>query len=236
MSIISRLNILRNIEVNTDGLWACVICLLALLSNAVVVGMDASFGLIIHSVIEKLESSASTISWIPSIRSTCMYLFAWISTSLTQRYGFRIVFMAGAILSCLASVGAVFSENFVFLLLSYGVIGGAGAGLLFAPGNIVASYYFDKYRKIATGFAICGGGIGIAIIDPLINLITIKFGYRGVFVSFSLLSLLPLLLSIALFPTKGNDNNHTHGNKEFQEPQKSIGWVINVIFWLFSGA
>ena len=97
MSIISRLNILRNIEVNTDGLWACVICLLALLSNAVVVGMDASFGLIIHSVIEKLESSASTISWIPSIRSTCMYLFAWISTSLTQRYGFRIVFMAGAI-------------------------------------------------------------------------------------------------------------------------------------------
>ena len=126
-SIVSRTFKLRNIEVNKDGLWACVICLLALLNNAVVVGMDASFGLIIHSVIEKLESSASTISWIPSIRSTCMYLFAWISTSLTQRYGFRIVFMAGAILSCLASVGAVFSENFVFLLLSYGVIGGAGA-------------------------------------------------------------------------------------------------------------
>ena len=211
---------LRDTHVKKDGLGAWAICFCALINNAVVVGIDSSFGVIIASVIETLDSNPSAVSWIPSIRSTCMYFVAWVSTMLVQRFGFRVVFTAGAVLSCLAFAVAVLNENFIILMLSYGIIGGSAAGLLHAPGNIVVSYYFEKHRKIASGIAICGGGVGIAIIEPLTNLINITFGPKGVYVAFSLLSLLPLFLSIATFPTDDNDDANNHGIKELQSQSK----------------
>ena len=198
---------LRSFKVKRDGFVAWGICFWALATYGIAVGIDSSFGVIIGSLMEGLETSTSTISWIASTHSSFMYLFSWISTMLTQKYGFRSVFIGGAIISSMAYIGAAFTEDFVSLCLTYGVIAGAGSGLLYAPGSIVVTYYFDKHREIATGIAICGGGVGVAIIDSLANCINIKFGSHGVFIAYALLSLLPVILGILMFPTSDNEGS-----------------------------
>lgn len=69
-------------------------------------------------------------------------------------------------------VTASFTSNFALTLLSYGVFGGFGLSLAFSPAIIIVSYYFDKYRAIATGIVLCGSAFG------------------GVFVSYSFLHFL----------------------------------------------
>ena len=152
----------------------------AFLNNAIVMGIDASFGVILGSLIKTMGSSASAVAWIPSIHTTSMSFFAWVSTILIQRLGFRVVICVGVMISSGAYLGAILSENVVALVLSYGVIGGAGSGLLYTPGNIVSSYYFEKKRDMATSIAICGGGVGIAFIEPFANYINMHFGVKAV--------------------------------------------------------
>ena len=211
---------LKQVQVKKDGILAWVICISALINNAIVNGIDCSFGVIIGSLIKKLDSSAATVSWISSIHTSSMFLFAWVSTILTQKYGFRVVIIGGVIVSCLAYMGAAFSNTFTLLILTYGVLGGAGSGLLFAPGNIVSSYYFENQRAIATGIAMCGSGVGVAIISPLANYLNINFGAQSVFVAFSLLALLSLFLGILTFPTtdkRENDNKAKSSESQASE-------------------
>ena len=207
----SMLYQLRQIKIRKDGNWAWFICFCALVNNGIVLGIDYSFGVIIESLNGILDSNDSTVSWIPSIHDTSMFLFAWISTIMTQKYGFQAVILGGSIISSvgyLAAAFAVLNKSLIVLVLTHGVIGGAGSGILFAPGNTLASYYFEKHRNVSIGIAMCGGGIGIACFEPLVNYINIQFGAHSVFLAFSLISLLSLLLGIITFPTADNEENN----------------------------
>lgn len=219
----TNLSPFKTLYVEKDGFLAWVICFCALINNAIVNGIDCSFGVILSSVMKKLNSSASTVSWIASIHTSCMFLFAWISTILTQKFGFRLVITFGVIISCVAYICSIFTHNFIVLLLSYGVVGGAGSGLLFSPGNIVTNLYFEKLRPIATGIAMCGAGIGVAAISPLTNYLNIEYGPKAVYMSFALLSLLSLLLGIVSFPVQTNDDISRAGNEKIAKTNTDVG-------------
>ena len=221
---------LKSKQVKKDGIWSWVICICALLNNAIVQGIDASFGEIIGPLIRTLGSSASVVAWVPSIYTTNQSFFSWVSTIFTQKYGFRVVISVGVLVSFGAYLSAIWSENVIALLLTYGVIGGAGSGLLYTPGNIISSYYFEKHIDIATSIAICGGGIGIAFIEPLSNHINTKFGVNAVFASFSCFSLLSLFLAIMAFPVMDKKDVSTCNAIDSQctTPKKSKTAVISV--------
>ena len=215
---------LKQVQVKKDGILAWVICLSAFVSNAIVNGIDSSFGEIIGSLIKNLDSNAATVSWISSIHTSNMFLFAMVSTTLIQKHGFHIVIIGGVIVSCLAYIGAAFSNNVILLTLTYGVFGGAGSGLLFTPGNIVSSYYFEKQRAIATGIAMCGSGVGVASISTLANYLNINFGAQSVFASFSLLALLSLFLGIFTFPTTDKRENNNDNVKSAESQASEHGY------------
>lgn len=56
--------------------------------------------------------------------------------------------------------------------------GGLGNGLIYGPSAIIASYYFDKWRPLATGIASCGSGIGAFAVAPLTDFLISTFGWR----------------------------------------------------------
>ena len=45
-------------------------------------------------------------------------------------------------------------------MLTYGVIGGFGLGLIYLPAVVAVGYYFEKRRALATGISVCGSGVG----------------------------------------------------------------------------
>lgn len=57
--------------------------------------------------------------------------------------------------------------------------GGIGAGLIYVPAVITTGFYFEKWRALATGIAVCGSGIGAFLLAPLSNILVKTFGWRG---------------------------------------------------------
>lgn len=44
------------------------------------------------------------------------------------------------------------------LMVTYGIIGGFGFGLIYLPAVVAVGYYFETKRSLATGIAVCGSG------------------------------------------------------------------------------
>ena len=65
------------------------------------------------------------------------------------------------------------------LMITYGVIGGIGFGLIYLPAIVSVGYYFEKRRAFATGIAVCGSGFGTFIFAPVANLLLEHFDWKG---------------------------------------------------------
>ena len=53
------------------------------------------------------------------------------------------------------------------LLLTYGVMGGVGLGLMYAPAVVTVGQYFTRRLNLATGICVCGSGAGTFLLAPI---------------------------------------------------------------------
>lgn len=47
------------------------------------------------------------------------------------------------------------------------------------PSVIIVGYYFEKWRPLATGIALCGSGVGTFILAPISTQLIEKYGWRN---------------------------------------------------------
>lgn len=47
------------------------------------------------------------------------------------------------------------------------------------PSVIIVGYYFEKWRPLATGIALCGSGVGCFIMAPISKYLIDNFGWRN---------------------------------------------------------
>lgn len=80
------------------------------------------------------------------------------------------------------------------LMLTYGVLGGIGFGMIYLPAVVAVGYYFEKKRSLATGIAVCGSGFGTFAFAPLATMLLENFGWKG-----ANLILAGLILNCAVF-------------------------------------
>lgn len=66
--------------------------------------------------------------------------------------------MCGAAISASAFALASQAPSPIFMHLIYGVLGGIGFCFIYMPSVIIVGYYFEKWRPLATGIALCGSG------------------------------------------------------------------------------
>lgn len=58
-------------------------------------------------------------------------------------------------------------------------VAGFGFGLIYLPAIVSVTCYFEKYRSLATGIAVCGSGLGTFIFAPLTEYLVTEYGWRG---------------------------------------------------------
>ena len=88
---------------------------------------------------------------------------------LVNKFGCRPVCIAGGIVACVSLVLSTFAPNVPLLMLTYGLMGGFGCGMIYLPSIVSVGYYFEKRRALATGIAVCGSGVGCFTFAPLAN-------------------------------------------------------------------
>ena len=74
-----------------------------------------------------------------------------LTSSLINRFGSRIVCIAGGLLTGAGFALSLLSQNVSHMIALYGFMAGSGLGLMYVPTIISVNYYFDKKRSIANG-------------------------------------------------------------------------------------
>ena len=77
-------------SVKKDSFLSWIICLGAFIASVATIGVDNSFGVVIGSLMEVLDSTTSKIAWIQSIHSFFM-LFSKSKSTHTQEVSLCIV-------------------------------------------------------------------------------------------------------------------------------------------------
>lgn len=53
--------------------------------------------------------------------------------------------------------------------------------MVYAPSLIIIGYYFEKYRALATGIAVCGSGFGVVIFSRGLATFVEHYGWKWTF-------------------------------------------------------
>ncbi|XP_029177412.1 monocarboxylate transporter 7 isoform X1 [Nylanderia fulva] len=177
-----------------DGGWGWVIVAASFMCNFFVDGIIFSFGVFLNDIADAFSVSKARVALVGSLQTGFYLMVGPFVSALANRYGFRLVTILGSVISCSAFVISYFSTSIEFLYISYGAIGGIGAGLIYVPAVITTGFYFERWRALATGIAVCGSGIGAFLLAPITDILVKNFGWRG-----ALLFQAGMLLNCAIF-------------------------------------
>lgn len=120
-----------------------------------------------------LDPMSAATGWTRAGISTAMTLdflvmgiagFGWGAAS--DRFGPRVVVLAGAVLLGLGLVLASFATSLPMFQLTYGVLVGAAAGAFFAPMIASVTGWFETNRSLAVSLVSAGVGVAPMTISP----------------------------------------------------------------------
>jgi MFS transporter, OFA family, oxalate/formate antiporter len=119
-----------------------------------------------------------------------------------QKYGPRKMGIIGGILVGAGWILSGFAPNLLVLCLTYGVVAGAGVGLVYAAPIQTSTRWFPDRKGLAVGLTVGGFGLSAAVIAPvgnaLINANDVTFMFKIFGIVFLVLT---ILLSLTLkFP------------------------------------
>nr|XP_027796046.1 monocarboxylate transporter 1-like [Marmota flaviventris] len=164
-----------------DGGWGWAVVVGAFIS----IGFSCAFAKSISVFYKEIEglfdASTSEVSWISSIMFAVMYGGGPISSILVNKYGSRLVMMAGGCLSGCGLVAASFCNTVQELYLCIGVIGGLGFAFNLNPALTMIGTYFYKKRPLANGLTMAGSPVLLAVLASLNQTLFDNFGCKGSF-------------------------------------------------------
>jgi MFS family permease len=182
-----------------------------------------------------LDPMGKDTGWSRAEISTAMTLvflvmavssFGW--GMLSDRYGARIVVLAGAVLLTLGLAIASQAPSPLVFQLGYGVLVGAAGGAFFAPIIATTTTWFDKNVGLAVSLVSVGMGMAPLTLSPLTGWMIGEYGWRTTMLSVSVLVAIVIIPAAFLIrrPDRpvhlaGDTHAHLQTNawKAFKTPQ-----------------
>lgn len=92
-----------------------------------------------------------------------------LAGNLIERWGPRMTATLGGLLAGAGWIAASFSADIATLALLYGVIGGAGVGIVYGCPIAVVVKWFPRHSGLAIGLTVMGFGVSALLIAPLMK-------------------------------------------------------------------
>ena len=161
---------------------------------------------------EYYASDYSTVTWVGSLFNGLMLMFGPIIGGLANKFGLRPICMSGSIIACIGLCLSIISPNVQLLMITIGIVGGLGAGMISLPANIAIGYYFESKRALATGISMCGSGVGQFVFAPLITFLLNVYGWKIAIFIIGGLCLVCIFFGALIRPLelKNNKDNQSH--------------------------
>ncbi|SDX52545.1 L-lactate MFS transporter [Nitrosomonas oligotropha] len=120
--------------------------------------------------LEVLWGISSSQSGYPFMVFLAVFAVAMpLAGSLIERWGPRLTATLGGLLAGTGWIAASFSVDIATLTLLYGVIGGAGVGIVYGCPIAVVVKWFPRHSGLAIGLTVMGFGVSALLIAPLMK-------------------------------------------------------------------
>jgi MFS family permease len=168
-------------------------------------GTYYSFGVFFKPVLNEFDwtraivSSASSFSWMVS------GLFGFLTGTLTERFGPRLVMSTCALMSGAGYLLMSQTNELWHLYLFYGILIGGGSAI-FPPLVTTVARMYEQSRTTITGIVTVGIGIGSLLIPIMANELVAAFNWRLAFVILGIINLVILIVAAQFL--KSNKNNY----------------------------
>ncbi|XP_061707519.1 monocarboxylate transporter 13-like [Cydia pomonella] len=165
-----------------DGGWGWVVVFASFMIHIVIDGLTYSFGVLYYEFLGYFQEGESKTAWIVSILCAITLSSGPLTGSLVNRWGCKLVTMFGGLLAAACIIASAFAGNVLTLIFTIGVGTGFGCGLIYLPAIVSVTVWFERYRSLATGIAVCGSGLGTFIFPHLTKGLISSYGWRGALV------------------------------------------------------
>src|SRR5438132_5124379 len=163
-----------------------VILLFSVISMVAVANLQYGWTLFVTPLSKQLGQDATLIQVAFTV---FVLLETWLvpfEGFLVDKFGPRLLVMAGGVLAGLGWVGSGYANSLTSLYLAYAVAG-LGAGIVYGTAIGSALKWFPDHRGFAAGLTAAGFGAGSALtVSPIANLIN-SAGYQTAFIQWGII-------------------------------------------------
>jgi MFS family permease len=189
---------------------------LALLASA---GMRATPGVLMLPLGRAFGWSRDDISSAAAVGILLYGLMGPFAAALMQRFGIKRVLLTALAVMALAAASSALMSRPWHLLLTWGVLSGAGTGCVAVVlGATVVGRWFSTHRGLMMGLLTASTATGTLIFLPGLAAIAQYFGWRPVVLTIAAVCALLLPLVLWLMPERPSDIGLTRYGASSHEP------------------
>lgn len=168
-------------------------------------GTNYSFGVFFGPLQQEFDVGRSAVAWVFGI-STAVFLGAGVvAGSIADRFGVRLVFLAGGVLMAAGLVLAARATAIWHVYIGQGVVAGLAMSCLFTTSVAAVGRWFPPQRRgLATGIAVSGSGVGTLVYAPVARALIEGRGWREALTILGLAGGALLVVSAAAVEARGS--------------------------------
>lgn len=177
--------------------------------------------------LENMWDLSSTESSFPYVVFLICYSLAMpVAGNFIQKLGPKFMIILGGVIVSLGWILSSFANNITILVITYGIMGGTGVGIVYGAPMAVSAKWFPEKKGLAVGMTLAGFGLSPFITAPLARKLIESY---NVFVTFKILGIaflfIILILSLPLrFPKE--DEVINKNSKNIDEKDKTLREVL----------
>ncbi|XP_070534510.1 monocarboxylate transporter 12-like isoform X2 [Ptychodera flava] len=205
-----------------DGGWGWVIVFASFLGFFISAGLLNSFSVIYVAFLDAFKESKAVTAWISGIFDVAFTFSASYGVAFSKRFGHRKAVMAAGVLASLGILTSGFTTHVYQLFFTYGVLTGAGMGVVYVTCIEIVSIYFKKRFPIAIGLASAGAGAGQFVLSLVTQMMVDQYGWRGMLLFMSAFTLHLCVAGALMRPLRARQlpTKHRSPDKDLQRSQK----------------
>ncbi|CAG7818357.1 unnamed protein product [Allacma fusca] len=161
-----------------DGGWGWMVLMGSLIVNILIPGMVKSYGVLFIEFLDVVNATPSSAAWIPALSYWLYSSMGPFASALAIAFSHRKITIIGGILASTGLALSYFATSVWHLCLTYGIIGGLGAGLAYPIGVFMVGDYFTEKRGLANGLCTSGSALGSVVIPPLLRALLDAYGCK----------------------------------------------------------
>ncbi|XP_069141050.1 monocarboxylate transporter 12-like [Argopecten irradians] len=163
--------------------------------------LGQGIGVVHLALLESFNESNSKTAFAGSLFAATQSCGGVLAGFILKKYSCRVATAVGSLIMTVGFTCCFFLNTLDSVILFYGGIVGAGAGLTYTTAVVVLGFNFEKKLNIAGGIAVSGVGMGV-MLSPVIQETREMFGNRGLFFILAGFSLHVGLFGALYFPSR----------------------------------